>query len=40
MAGTITAGELRQAFQTNNAKWTIDETLKDTDPIRVYPTGG
>jgi C1A family cysteine protease len=40
MAATITAGELRQALQKNNAKWTIDKTLKDTDPIRVYPTGG
>ncbi|MBT9330403.1 C1 family peptidase [Paracidobacterium acidisoli] len=40
MANALTAGELRKALQASNAKWTVDERLKDSDVVKTYPTGG
>jgi len=40
MPSTLKAGDLRQLLTKANAKWTIDEKLKDSDPIPTHPTGG
>ena len=40
MANPTTAGELRKLLASSKATWTIDEGLKDTDPIPHHSTGG
>jgi hypothetical protein len=40
MPSTLKAGDLRQLLAKANAKWTIDEKLKDTDTVPTHPTGG
>ena len=35
-----TIGDIRKGLSASNAKWTLDERLKDTDPLKIYPIGG
>jgi hypothetical protein len=40
MPSAMKVGDLRQMLAKTNAKWTINENLKDSDPVPTYPTGG
>jgi len=40
MSTTLTVGDLRKLLTTANAKWTINESLKDNDPLPTHATGG
>jgi len=39
MATTLTVGDLRKILTANKATWTIDDRLKDTDPLPSHPMG-
>jgi hypothetical protein len=40
VANQTTVGDLRRALSVSPARWTIDERLNDTDPVRTYSMGG
>jgi hypothetical protein len=40
MPSTLKVGDLRQLLAKANAKWKIDEKLKDSDTLPTHPTGG
>ena len=40
MPTNLTAGDLRQLLVKANAKWTVNENLKDSDQLPAHSTGG
>src|ERR1700685_810521 len=39
MPTSLTAGDLKKILTANKATWTIDDRLKDTDPVPNHPLG-
>ncbi len=39
MAAQMTVAELRDLMKKANATWTIDERLKDADPVPIHAKG-
>jgi C1A family cysteine protease len=39
MSTNLTIGDLRKLMSTAKSSWTIDEALKDTEPVPQHPTG-
>lgn len=39
MASTLTVGQLKSILAANKATWTVDDRLKDTDPVPTHPLG-
>jgi hypothetical protein len=35
-----TVGDLRRTLEATGASWSVNEALKDTDPLPVHPLGG